>query len=231
MEAVYIPLELLDTMDLSPCSGRTKLFAVLPRVFRTADEARFRDLLASAPQLAGAVLGNLGHFPIVEGLPLERRGDLGLNVFNSRSLLFLRELGLHSAAVSFELRHQQIRDLKKYLPCEAVVYGRLPLMITENCVAANRVGCSHGAGCTLTDRTGARFPVSCVYGCRNEIQNSRVLFLADKPDYLRCGLRYGRLRFTDESPEECLTVLRRYQGLSDWTPEAYTRGLFYRGVD
>ena len=230
-EAVYIPLELLDTMELAPFAAVTKLFAILPRVFRTEDEALFRRKLESAPFLTGAVIGNLGHLPIVEGLPLELRGDMGLNVFNSRSLLFLRRLGLHSATVSFELRHQQVRDLRKYLPCEAVIYGRLPLMITENCVAANRTGCTHGAGCTLTDRTGAQFPVQCVYGCRNEIQNSRVLFLADKPEVFRCGLTYGRLRFTDESPEVCLAVMRRYLGRSDWAPESCTRGLFYRGVE
>ena len=230
-EAVYIPLELLDTMELAPFAAVTKLFAVLPRVFRTEDEAAFRHRLENAPALFGAVIGNLGHLPIVDGLPLELRGDMGLNVFNSRSLLFLRRLGLHSATVSFELRHQQVRDLRKYLPCEAVIYGRLPLMITENCVAANRTGCTHGVGCTLTDRTGAQFPVQCAYGCRNEIQNSRVLFLADKPEALRCGLTYGRLRFTDESPQTCLAVMRRYLGRSDWAPETCTRGLFYRGVE
>ena len=71
----------------------------------------------------------------------------------------------------------------------------------------------------------------CAYGCRNEIQNSKVLFLADKPEYRRCGLTYARLRFTTESPEECVAVLRRYQGKSDWVPDDYTRGLFYRGVE
>ena len=228
-EAVYIPLELLDKLELSPYARRTKLFAVLPRIFRTEDEAKFRDILENAPCLHGVVAGNLGHLPIVEGLPLEVRGDFGLNVFNSRSLLFLQKLGLDSATVSFELRHQQVRDLNKYLPCEAIVYGRLPLMITENCAAANTTGCTHGA--TLTDRTGTDFPVLCAYGCRNEIQNSKVLFLADKPEYRRCGLAYARLRFTTESPEECIAVLRRYQGKSDWTPENYTRGLFYRGVE
>ena len=230
-EAVYIPLDLLDTMELAPFAGKTKLFAVLPRVYRTEDEAAFRHRLENTPELTGAVVGNLGHLPIVAGLPLEVRGDFGLNVFNSRSLLFLRERGLQSATVSFELRHQQVRDLTKYLPCEAIVYGRLPLMITENCAAANRTGCTHGQGCTLTDRTGADFPVLCAYGCRNEIQNSRVLFLADKPEYRNCGLAYARLRFTTESPEECLAVLRRYLGQTDWTPADFTRGLFYRGVD
>ena len=230
-EAVYIPLELLDTMDLEPFAAKTKLFAVLPRVFRTEDENTFRTKLENTPCLTGAVVGNLGHLPIVAGLPLEVRGDFGLNVFNSRSLLFLREQGLQSATVSFELRHQQVRDLQKYLPCEAIVYGRLPLMITENCAAANRTGCSHGQGCTLTDRTGADFPVLCAYGCRNEIQNSRVLFLADKPEFRRCGLTYARLRFTTESPEACLAVLHRYLDRSDWAPADFTRGLFYRGVD
>lgn len=228
-EAVYIPLELLDKLELSPYARRTKLFAVLPRVFRTEDEEKFRKILENSDCLHGVVAGNLGHLPIVAGLPLEIRGDFGLNVFNSRSLLFLRRLGLRSATVSFELRHQQVRDLNKYLPCEAIVYGRLPLMITENCAAANTTGCTHGA--TLTDRTGADFPVLCAYGCRNEIQNSKVLFLADKPEYRRCGLTYARLRFTTESPEECVAVLRRYQGKSDWVPDDYTRGLFYRGVE
>lgn len=59
----------------------------------------------------------------MEGLGLEVRGDFGLNVFNSRALAFLRELGLASATVSFELRHQQVRDLAKLLPCEGIVYG------------------------------------------------------------------------------------------------------------
>jgi len=230
-EAVYIPLELLDTMDLSRFAGRTRLFAVLPRIFRTEDEENFRDILKNTPLLQGVLAGNLGHLPIVEGLGLELRGDFGLNVFNSRALLFLKSLGLSSATVSFELRHQQVRDLNKYLPCEAIAYGRLPLMVTENCAAANTAGCTHGRGTTLTDRTGAAFPVLCAYGCRNEIQNSKVLFLADRPDYRRCGLTYARLRFTTESPEECLAALRRYRGQSEWAPADYTRGLFYRGVE
>ena len=154
-----------------------------------------------------------------------------MNVFNSRSLLFLRELGLQSATVSAELRHQQIRDLRKYLPCEAVVYGRLPLMITENCPLRCAGQCGRGAGGVLTDRTGAAFPVLCGHGCRSEIQNSKTLFLADKPEWQKCALRWARLRFTTETAEECLAVLRRYRGQGDYAPADFTRGLFYRGVD
>ena len=229
--AVYVPVEELERLDAGLDWGETELCAVLPRIFRTADETPLRQLLEQHPEASAVAIGNLGHLPIVRGLNRTLRGDFGLNIFNSRALLFWQGQGLASATVSFELRWQQVRDLRKYLPCEAIIYGRLPLMVTENCVTRCSVGCTHGAGSVLTDRTGARFPVLCGYGCRCEIQNSKTLFLADKPEMRRCGLTYGRLRFTTETPEQCVQVLQRYQNGGDWTPEDLTRGLFYRGVE
>ena len=228
---VYVPIEELERLDAGLDWGETELCAVLPRVFRTADEPVLWQLLARHPEATAVSIGNLGHLPIVRGLGRTLRGDFGLNIFNSRALLFWREQGLSSATASFELRWQQLRDLNKHLPCEAIVYGRLPLMVMENCVTRCNVGCTHGAGSVLTDRTGAQFPVTCGYGCRCEIQNSRTLFLADKPEMHRCGLTYGRLRFTTETPEQCAAVLRRYKDGGDWTPDDMTRGLFYRGVE
>ena len=228
---VYVPIEELERLDAGLDWGGTELCAVLPRIFRTADEPVLRQLLERHPEATAVAVGNLGHLPIVRGLGRTLRGDFGLNIFNSRALLFWREQGLSSATASFELRWQQVRDLNKHLPCEAIVYGRLPLMVTENCVTRCNVGCTHGAGSVLTDRTGAQFPVTCGYGCRCEIQNSRTLFLADKPEMHRCGLTYGRLRFTTETPEQCAAVLRRYKDGGDWTPDDMTRGLFYRGVE
>ena len=229
--AVYVPVEELERLDAGLDWGETELCAVLPRIFRTADETPLRQLLEQHPEASAVAIGNLGHLPIVRGLNRTLRGDFGLNIFNSRALLFWQGQELASATVSFELRWQQVRDLRKYLPCEAIIYGRLPLMVTENCVTRCSVGCTHGAGSVLTDRTGARFPVLCGYGCRCEIQNSKTLFLADKPEMRRCGLTYGRLRFTTETPEQCVQVLQRYQNGGDWTPEDLTRGLFYRGVE
>ena len=233
-EMIYVPIELLP--GLKDYRGRAKLCAVLPRVWRDGDEAGFRKILENTPALWAVSIGNAGHMAIVEGLPLERRGDFGLNVFNSRAVAFWQGQGLDSVTVSFELRHQQVRELRKYLPCEGIVYGRLPLMVTENCMTGNAGNCrSDKRLCdgenALTDRTGARFPLLGQYGCRCEIENSRTLFLADKPEWRSCGLTWARLRFTTESPTQCDAVLRRYQDEGDWTPEEFTRGLFYRGVE
>ena len=234
VELVYVPIELLPR--LTDYRGRAKLCAVLPRVWRDGDEAGFRKILETAPALWAVSIGNAGHMAIVEGLPLEKRGDFGLNVFNSRAVAFWQGQGLDSVTVSFELRHQQVRELRKYLPCEGIVYGRLPLMITENCMTGNAGNCRGDKRLCdgenyLTDRTGARFPLLGQYGCRCEIENSRTLFLADKLEWRNCGLTYARLRFTTESPEQCDAALRRYLGEGEWMPEEFTRGLFYRGVE
>ena len=244
---IAVPLELLPLVDVEAYRGRTHFAAVLPRVWRTENEASLRAQLtaAKARGVDTVLLGNLGHFALTRGLELELRGDFGLNVFNSAALHFLKEHGLSGATLSFELRQEQIRDIAKCIPCEAIVYGRLPLMITENCIVANAFGCRYfhqrcdaaqpDSACArapeLTDRMGERFPVLHAYGCRSEIQNAKTLWLADKPDYQKVGLTYARLRFTTEPAQDCVRILRAYKGLDHFVPSDFTRGLFYRGVE
>ena len=228
---IYVPLEVLADLTSLPEAG-TEWCAVLPRVWRDKDEPLLRRWLERAASLgaAGALLGNLGHFPLVRGMGFRLYGDYGLNVFNSRSLAWLREEGLASACLSFELRYAQIRDMRKILPAEAIVYGRLPLMITENCLIHNTVGCRCDRPNFLNDRTGAAFPLLPAFGHRTEVENSRRLWLADRPDYRSLGLAFARLRFTVEDPEECVRVYRAYlEGAPAQGP--FTRGLYQRGVE
>ena len=245
---VYVPVELLPQLDLSSHLGRTEFFAVLPRIYRTQDEPILRALLEDAAKkgVTGVSIANLGHLPLVRGLDCKLHGGWPLNVYNSAALAFWKEQGLSSACVSFELRDAQIRDLSKCLPCEAIVYGRLPLMLTENCLNANAFGCRYfterpasvlcdGACASapeLTDRRGEHFPVLRAWGCRSEIENGKILYLADKSkDWQTLGLRFAQLRFTTESASECVRVLRAYQGETVEAPENITRGLFYRGAE
>ena len=241
---VYVPLEVLAELESLPRAD-TEWCAILPRIWRDRDEALLKDWLAHAKELgvSAAAVGNIGQLSILRGLDMALYGDYGLNVFNSWSLVYLRDKGLSSACLSFELRGSQMRDLKKVLPAEAIVYGRLPLMITENCLVQNGCGCRldrngpavpENGPCHrpnfLQDRTGAAFPLLPAYGHRTEVQNSRVLWLADRPDWKRLGLAYARLRFTTESPEECVRVMRAYQEGRPAEGE-FTRGLYERGVE
>lgn len=241
---LYVPLELLAERDALPeLSG--EWCAVLPRVWRDRDESQLRQWLAHAKALGvtAALAGNIGHLSLLRDSGLRICGDFGLNVFNSHALNYLRQKGLASACLSFELRFPQLRDIRKILPAEAIVYGRLPLMITENCLVQNETGCRlseenaavpRQAPCRkpnyLQDRTGARFPLLPAYGHRTEIQNSAPVWLADKPEWKHCGLSFARLRFTTETPEECREIYRAYL---DGSPalNTFTRGLYYRGVD
>ena len=228
---VYVPLELLAAFSALP-EADTEWCAILPRVWRDRDEPELRRWLDHAKSLGvtAVLAGNIGHLSLVRDAGFAVYGDYGLNVFNGRSLDYLRKKGLSSACLSFELRFAQLRDLPKCLMTEAIVYGRLPLMITENCLIENAGACRCDRPNFLTDRTGSAFPLLPAYGHRTEIQNSRVLWLADRPEYRRLGLAFARLRFTTETPEECVRVFRDYLAGAAASGE-FTRGLYERGVE
>ena len=180
-----------------------------------------------------ALAGTLGVAKRAMHLGFRVRGDYGLGVYNSQTIKDLKRLGFVGGTASFELKLAQIRDLSKPIPLEFIAYGRLPLMITENCIVHNHTGQHTCANVNqLVDRKGERFPVVKAWGCRNEILNSKKLFLADKAaDYSRLGLWGARLQFTTESAPECARVLERYLGKGHYLPNEYTRGLYYRDVE
>ena len=86
------------------------------------------------------MIGNIGHIKLARMAGFDFRADFGMNLFNSYSMGIMQELGFLSATVSFELRLSQIRDLIKPLDTELIVYGRLPLMISDQCVVQNTYG-------------------------------------------------------------------------------------------
>ena len=236
---LYVPLsELVEHPELRQRVGvETQLAAILPRVIwsgelfpvarqlRTVYEMGVRQVLA----------GNLGQLHIARAAGFAVRGDFGLNIVNSRAMRYLREQGLDSQLLSFELTLPQIRDISKAVPAELLIYGRLPLMLMENCVMKNRTGiCACQTGTVrLVDRVGEEFPIVKDPGtCRNVLLNGKKLYLLDKKDALRgMGLWALRLQFTTENPGEIDKVLMDYQGRAVFDAGSYTRGLYSRGVE
>ncbi len=235
---LYLPLDVLlanPTAVLTFVERGAVPVAVLPRVITDTEAPELMEMLrrAAVMGVTQALVGNLGHIKYARLAGMEVRGDFGLNAYNSHALQIIHAAGLLSATASFELRLVQIRDLQKPLDTELLAYGRLPLMVTDQCVIKNSAGqCSCQSPTALSDRMGQVFPVIKEFGCRNVILNAHKLFLADRMrDIEACGLWGYRLYFTNEGAEECVRIADSYAGETDYSPNGVTRGLYYRGVE
>ena len=235
---LYVPVDVMtEHFDriLPFINSGSHPVAVLPRVL-TDDETE--PVFAMLQQLyekgvREALAGNLGHIALAKRAGMEVRGDFGLNAFNSQTLDMLRQTGLLSVTASFELRLSQIRDLRKPIDTELIIYGRFPVMVSDQCIIRQSAGkCACQTPGQLSDRKGSIFPVVKEYGGRNVIYNAHKLFLADKREELLAADLWGlRLLFTTESGRECVEVAKAYLGQSDYRPNVLTRGLYYRGVE
>ena len=236
---IYVPLsEVSEQSDLFRRLAKEQELAVtLPRVIRDDETRGVLDALENAASLGirRVLIGNLGHLPLVLSRGMEPAADFGMNVFNSRAMETLRHLGFVSCTASFELSLPQLRDISKPLPTEMIVYGRLPLMLTENCIIKNRTGaCTcHAGPVKLVDRMGEEFRVVRDCGtCRSVVLNGKKLYLLDKKENVRrIGLWALRLSFTTENTDEVNSVLSAWTQGASFDPGACTRGLYLRGVE
>ena len=236
---LYVPIHLL-TEDPAWCESLCKkvtVCAVLPRIVHDGEISRLCTDMKTVRSLGvrEALVGNLGLLIPVRECGLRARGDFGLNLYSSAAVNAARELEMKSACLSFEMTLPQMRDVSKAVPCEIFAYGRLPLMVTENCLCKGNTGrCScHLQPTKLMDKTGAEFPVIRDAGtCRSVLLNGKKLNWLDRQDDLgRLGLWAVRLYFTTENPKEVDQVLSCVQNPVPFDPGACTRGLYLRGLE
>ena len=236
---LYAPIhEIIDHAEFYRKLNKThRVAAILPRITKDSEKNELVSQLQSLAPLGieDVLVGNLGQIPLAQEQGLIIAGDFGLNIYNSMSAAVAKELGLGSVTASFEMTLPQIRDLSKPLPTELIAYGRLPLMLTENCLMRNRAGvcsCQHGA-VKLLDRKGEEFRVVRDGNtCRSVILNGKKLYLLDRMDELsKLGLWALRLSFTTENVHEVDGILSAWQGEALFDHGSYTRGLYTRGVE
>ncbi len=238
-QVLYVPLHILalDPVYCHELNRKVTVAAVLPRIVHDSELPRLREDLHLVRQMGvrEVLVGNVGLLIPVREEGFRIRGDFGLNIYNSGAVNLLKELGLQSATLSFEMTLPQIRDVSKALDCEILAYGRLPLMVTENCLVRGRTGsctCNLGTG-KLVDKTGAEFPIiKDGDKCRSVLLNGKKLNWLDRQDDLaRLGLWAVRLYFTTENPKEVDGVLSAYRNNAPFDPGACTRGLYLRGLE
>ena len=154
-----------------------------------------------------ALCGNLSHFEIAETAGLIPIGDFRLNIYNADTLRAFAGLGLRSAVLSAELTLPAARDLVRTSGAEilpsVIVYGRIPLMLTERCFTKENFGCAGCSRSALTDRRGEKFPLMREYEHRNLVLNCATTCMTDRIHELRAaGIAGEHFIFSTEGGSE-----------------------------
>lgn len=221
-DRVYVPLTLME--QIGGRYDHRKIVVSLPaNVHETARGA----MLASANKLQKAGFDEFLFSNVADCLQ-GRYADYNVWPYNSMTAEFYKREGIKGICLSPELNLAQIRDMQTDLPCEAVIYGRLPLMLSRHCfVKSKRGNCERD--CSLIDRTGTVFPCVCdKYS--HMLLNSVPIYMGDKADEFQNTCVHDlRVVFTIEDGNTCRRVLELVREKAP-LEGAYTRGHYYRGV-
>ena len=193
--------------------GGTVTGVYLPPIIMERELSEVRQMLADASGNGAkyALVGNLSHVDLARKAGLIAFGDFRLNVCNTSARLAYADMGVSDLVLSPELTSRQAREVGG----RAVVYGRIPLMITERCFMKDNFGCDKCERCSLVDRKGIAFPMMREYGHRNIILNSAITYMADKMNELPQSVVGGRhFIFTTESPNNVVTAVEAFKGES-----------------
>ena len=208
------------------------LYAVLPYIIRESDrnylEALY-DKVRKSSIFHGFLARSMDGLGFVrqKGNTLPCRVDAGVYVWNTSAGQDISALA-EGYCLPYELRASEQRSLLHALglPCEKIVYSRIPMMITANCLYQTMGMCGRREEYgILKDRYRMEFPVkvNCLH-CMNVIYNSVPFSLYSEISKWKGGVDL-RMDFTLESAEETEQVLDAFIGgapLPRWKHKATT---------
>lgn len=229
---------------LSLKKGNTQIYGSTPYIVREKDDKTLFDVRDAYKEqlIQGVLIRNLESLAILKDSIAKKdlELDYGVYVWNHEALDLLSDKA-SGICLPVELNKGEWEELitygKQKMRLSAVVYGRLPMMITANCLQKTSDGCRGKSGTVmLKDRYGKEFPVyhDCRH-CYNIVYNSVPLslhraFSEELQETLHC-----RLDFTLETAKECLKVTEYFQKISvqyeDPFYSEYTTGHYKRGVE
>lgn len=240
---IYLESELiLNDAAIDAKLWEQNIYIALPYCMRGKDEAKVQKLLAFAEKhpIKGFLVRTLEEYAYLkeQGYQGEIHTDGGIYIWNQEALHFWGNR-VDGISCPLELNRKQWKNLFAKHRFEKLVYGRIPMMVTANCIAKTTDKCLHGKETgigKLTDRYKKQFPVaiSCAY-CMNIIYNS-------VPVSLHKDVQEGhaafdkKLMFTIESEEETMAVLHFYEQVAERKQPAppfkdYTTAHEKRGVE
>lgn len=211
-----------------------RCFLMFPYIFRTEARVYFDRQLQ---RLRGAGFDGVVVRSLEEVEYLKEKGlcfpmifDHTIYQWNREARNFYESMGAMRLTLPLELNS---RELSSYgAGEELMVYGRLPMMVSAQCIRKSTSGCDKKSGfLVIRDRMGKEFPVKhdCKF-CYNVIYNTSPLSLHGQETAIdRLSPGSLRFHFTTETKEEVKRVICDFMegmGSSD-----FTRGHFKRGVE
>ncbi len=235
----FQPMQLLSHID-TLMKAKKKTIVAMPFVFREKARRYFdsvlRDLKENHIIFMVRNADEIGYLR-KNGI-YEFYTDYSVYAFNHPAAEMLSELGAGRITLPYELNYKELLNYS-VSNAELVVYGRIPLMISANCLNQTTDSCD-GKGKTLIlrDRLEKDFPVVnvCNY-CYNIIYNNLPLSLLGVCQKVKqLNLQTVRLSFTTENGQETREILEQYcSAFCDdkeiMEEKPYTRGHFNRGVE
>ena len=224
----------------------------LPRIINDEEITKAAEVLKQvAPKTV--MVGEYGMIEALKDSGYNLITDFAFNNNNAQSVEALKQLGISQTTLGYEMNQKQIRTLMKKasLPVEAIVFTRIPMMITKHCPVKllNQPNQEFCRLCLTTpfglrDRKDKILPLLRTGNCITEIFNAQHLILIEYLKELQdMGIYKFRLEFTNENEAEMHQAIAAYQNALQtksidqvWLGvykdnQNYTKGHYHRGVE
>lgn len=250
---IYLDITDIEMEDISKAvqivkAAGKRLFLQMPHIFRKETYDMYMKYRIELKQdgISGYMIRNFEEYYFVMNelsevlTTSELRLDYNMYVMNQEAKIFWEKQGIQRMTAPFELNEQELCELN-ISGMELIIYGRIPLMVSAQCIQKNTNSCIKSEGYKknlfITDRMNKRLPVMthCSH-CYNTIYNSKVLSLSDCGEAIfKLNPASLRLCFTTESEDTLQSITKRmYQSIfnNEYSNEEadYTRGHFRRGI-
>jgi len=159
--------------------------------------------------------------------------DIHLYSLNSEAYAALIENGVTNTVVPIELNKKEL--IKRGITGEILnVYGRIPLMVSAQCVRKNLSRCTHEAEFFfINDRKNVSIPFFCnCHECLNIQYNNVPLYIEKDNDVIgSINPQMLKFNFTNESEEEINKIINKYVSGVELPFSSYTKAHLNRGVE
>ena len=234
IQALYLDSDMFATnlsknfkQTLADIDDAISVYIALPYILRKRDELFLQEILEvlRLRKVDGCLVRSLEGYAYLKKHQFNKKIVLDANMYiwNKETKAFWDEK-VDNYCIPFELNSKEQRDVFYHkgkskinleLP-EKIVYGRIPMMVTANCIAKTTTSClkkSTEKQVFLKDRMRKKFPVvlNCTH-CMNIIYNTVPLSLHG--EYIKWKDKYKpRLDFTIEDKTKTKEVLEFFVDL------------------